>query len=101
VATTPTTLFWYLAFGHNALSLATAEAATTKAPRRVPLGFVYAPIGSVIGANYSPDAIVLQFVSPIVVNPGEYIASVVRQIVGTATASQTIYYSVMFDAHFV
>jgi hypothetical protein len=103
VATTPTTLFWSLAFGHTAVSLATAEAGgatATKAPRRVPLGFVSALTAAVIGQNYSPDAIVVQFAAPIVVNPGEYIASVVKIILGTATASQLITYSVMFDAHF-
>jgi hypothetical protein len=101
VATTNTTLFWYLAFGHTNVSLATTEAATAKAPRRVPLGFVNAPIAATVGQNYSPDAIVVAFSAPIVVNPGEFIATVMRQIVGTATASQTIYYSVMFDAHYV
>lgn len=97
---TITTLYWMLAFGHTAVSLATAEAATTKAPRRVPLGFVYLPSAAAIGTVFTPDAIVVQFVAPIVINPGEYIASVVKQTVGLATASHTINYSVMFDAHF-
>jgi hypothetical protein len=101
VATTMTALFWSLAFGHTVLTLVPSETGSQKGPRRVPLGFVSAPVGAAIGQNYSPDAIVVQFSAPIVVNPGEYVASVVRQIVGTATASQTIYYSVMFDAHFV
>jgi hypothetical protein len=36
-----------------------------------------------------------------VINPGEYIASVVKTVIGTATASQFSMFSVMFDAHFV
>jgi len=100
VATTATTLAWSLAFGHTAVSLATTEAATTKAPRRLALGFQYAPVGAVIGQTYTPDAISVWWDSPIYVNPGEFIAVVVKQIVGTATASQSIWYHVKFDAYF-
>jgi hypothetical protein len=99
VATTPTTLFWSLAFGHTATSLATGEATATKAPRLVPLGFMSAPVGAAVGAAYS-SPITVQFSSPIPVGPGEHIASVVRQLVGTATASQTIVYSVSFDGYY-
>jgi hypothetical protein len=38
VATTPTLLQWGIAYDGTAVSLATADAASTKAPRRVPLG---------------------------------------------------------------
>lgn len=99
VATTPTTLFWSLAFGHTATSLATGEAAATKAPRIVPLGFMSAPVGAAVGAVYN-SPITVQFNSPIPVAPGEHIASVVRQLIGTATASQTIVYSVGFDGYY-
>jgi hypothetical protein len=99
VATTPTTLQWSLAFGHTAASLATADAATAKAPRRIPLGFQTAAVGAAIGALYSSD-IFMPFESPIVVNPGEYLASTVKQIVGTATASQTIVFTVGFDGYY-
>ena len=100
VATTPTTLAWSLAFGHTAVSLATAEAATTKAPRRIALGFQSVAVGAAVGALYTPDSISQWFDSPIYVNPGEFIAVVVKQIVGTATASQSIWYLVTFDAYF-
>ena len=100
VATTPTTLAWSLAFGHTAVSLATTEAATTKAPRRIPLGFQSVAVGAAIGALYTPDSITRWFDSPIYVNPGEFIACVVKQIVGTATASQSIWYHVSFDAYY-
>ena len=99
VATTPTTLSWSLAFGHTAVSLATSEAATTKAPRRVALGAQSAAVATAIGGMYSPD-ISVQFASPIVVAPGEFIATVVKQIVGTATGSQSIWSFVTFDGYF-
>lgn len=103
VATTPTTLLWQLAFGHNGVSQATAEqgngSAATKAPRKITLGFQSAPVGAAIGAVYSPT-IWVPFASPVVVNPGEYVATVLRFIIGTATASQTVLYTVAFDAYY-
>jgi len=104
VATTPTTLLWSLAFGHTAVSLATTETAsfataTTHAPRRVQLGFQSAAVGTAIGGLYSPD-VTFDFDSPIVVRPGEYLATVMKIVVGTATASQTITFNVTFDGNF-
>ena len=103
VATTPTTLVWGLAWGHTAVSLATLETGTfvtgtTHAPRRRPLGMCSAPIGTVIGGLYSNE-IVRAFESPIVVRPGEYVATTVRFRVGTATASQEVFYTVTFNGY--
>jgi hypothetical protein len=100
VATTPTTLYWSLGFGHTSIGLNTGENTTTKAPRRVPLGYMTIPVGALPGVGFDKD-ITVQFAAPIVVNPGEYIASVVKTVIGTATASQFSMFSVMFDAHFV
>lgn len=103
VATTPTSLVWGLAWGHTALSLATAESAsfataTAHAPRRIPLGMCSAAIGTPVGGLY--DRIIQQrFDTPIVVRPGEYIATTVRFRVGTATASQELTYVVSFDGY--
>lgn len=91
VATTATVLQWSLAFGHTAVSLATAEAATTKAPRRIPVGLMTWPIAAPIGAGPDKGALELQFDSPIYVNPGEFFAFVAKFIIGTATASQVIW----------
>jgi len=91
VATTATALQWSLAFGHSAVSLATAEAATTKAPRRIPVGIMTWPIGAAIGAQPQMGAIDLQFDSPVYVNAGEFVAFVAKFIIGTATASQVIW----------
>lgn len=91
VATTATTVQFSLAFGHTAVSLATAEAAAAKAPRRLPLGFMTWPVAAGIGAGPQAGPIVVDLGdAPIFVNPGEFVQLVGKFIVGTATASQTI-----------
>jgi hypothetical protein len=91
VATTATTIQFSLAFGHTAVSLATAEAATTKAPRRVALGIATWAIGAAIGAQPQGGPINLDLGdAPIFVNPGERVALVGKFLAGTATASQVI-----------
>ncbi len=102
VATTATTLLIGLAFGHTAVSLATTETAsfataTTHAPRRLPLGFMYWNVAAPIGATPQNGDIVQTFANPIYVNPGEFIATTAKFASGTATASQTIGYTVTFD----
>lgn len=91
VATTATTIQFSLAFGHTAVSLATAEAATAKAPRRVPLGIATWPIGAAIGAQPQSGKIVVDLGdAPVFVNPGEFVAIVGKFLAGTATAAQVI-----------
>ena len=89
VATTPTTLLWSVVWGHTAVSLATLDAVNTKSPRWLTLGQMWANVGNVIGQPYDRD-IVRQFITPIVVNPGEFVAIAVRFLLGTATASQEV-----------
>lgn len=91
VATTATTLQFSLAYGHTAVSLATAEAAAAKAPRRVALGYMTWLVGAAIGQQPASGPVVVDFGdAPIFVNPGEFIQLVGKFLVGTATASQTI-----------
>lgn len=91
VATTATTVQFSLAYGHNAVSLATAEAATTKAPRRIALGMMTWPVGAAIGAQPQSGPLFVDFGdAPIYVNPGEFVQLVGKFLVGTATASQVI-----------
>lgn len=97
VATTETTLAFSLAFGHTAVSLATAEAATTKAPRREALGIMSWAIGAAIGSGPREGRIYVPFNTPIYVNPGEFLAVAVKFLQGTATASQTIYIHITYD----
>ena len=98
VAGTPTTLVWQLAWGHTAISLATGDAVNAKGPRFLPLGQMYAPIGAVIGQTYDRD-IVRTFVTPICVNPGEFIATTVRFLIGTATGSQEVVANIGFEGY--
>lgn len=91
VATTATTIQFSLAFGHTAVNLATAEAATTKAARRIPLGFATWPVGAAIGQQPQGGLLFVDLGdAPAFINPGEFVALVGKFIVGTATASQTI-----------
>lgn len=91
VATTATTVQFSLAYGHTAVSLATAEAANAKAPRRIALGFMTWPVAAAIGAQPQGGPIFVDLGdAPIFVNPGEFIQLVGKFLVGTATASQTI-----------
>lgn len=91
VATTATTIRFALAFGHTAVSLATAEAAAAKAARRVSLGYMSWPVGAAIGAPPTAGSLFVSFADgPIYVNPGEFVALVGKFVVGTATASQVI-----------
>lgn len=105
VATTATSLVWGVAYGHVSNSLAAADKAsfatdTTHAPRHVFLGTQYAPIGAVIGQQYTGDISTVWTDAPIVVRPGEYLSATVRFLVGTATASQTIVYTITYNGYF-
>lgn len=97
VATTPTVFLVTLNWGHTAVSLATAEAATTKAPRREALGFQSWAIGAAVGAPPAEGPIVMTFQSPIYVNPGEFIAVAVKALAGTATGTETFFVTVTYD----
>jgi hypothetical protein len=90
VATTSTTIQYSLAFGHTAVSLATAESTTAKAARRVALGYLSWLVGAAIGSAPTQGAINVMFPEPIYVNSGEFVQLVGKFLIGTATASQTI-----------
>ena len=88
VVATPTLLQWGIAFDGTAVSLATADTAATKAPRRVPLGCQSLPVGLAVGGNV-PDLRV-DFRQPLSVNAGNYLHVILKIPVGTATASQIV-----------
>jgi hypothetical protein len=98
VATTATILQWAMAVGSTAVSLATAEAATTRAPRRIALGVQSLLVGDPIGGRM--DSIDWKFDCPIPAEPGTYVHVIVRVPVGTATASQVIRGTCTFDAQY-
>lgn len=91
-----------LAYGHTAVSLATAEGTgfstnpTTKASRRIPLGFetyiVTAPVGTVGQGVYMP------FNSPIAVNPGAFVQVVAKNL-GTVTSAGVITLLITIDGY--
>jgi hypothetical protein len=91
---TPVIYAYSLAYGHNALSLATTEAATTKAPRRIYLGVqsfaAAAPLGTVA------STVTMNFNRPIPVNPGEYVAIAAKNI-GVVTTTGVITFFVTYD----
>ena len=98
----PLTLIMGAAFGHTAVSLATAETgsfitATTKAPRRVPLGIFDFPATAAAGTG--AIGIYVQFASPIVVNPGEFFAITMRNV-GAVTTSGALAITAMVDHFF-
>lgn len=87
---------WCLAFGHTAVSLATAEASTTKAPRRIALGSNTVAVAA--AALTQLTTIQMTFAAPIVIQAGEFIQTV-RKKVGTTSTSGVVSHTVTFDAH--
>lgn len=88
---------WSLAFGHTAVSLATAESATTKAPRRLPLGYDSFALNAAAGTVGS--VITQEFRSAVVVNPGEFIQTVCKNL-GTVTTTGVVTYLICFEGYF-
>lgn len=97
VATTDTQIAYSLAFGHTAVSLATTESATAKAPRREALGFQSWVLGAAIGAPPREGPLYMPFTKPIYINPGEFLAIAAKFLLGTATAGQTILHHITYD----
>jgi hypothetical protein len=93
----PYTAEWFLAFGHTAVSLGTAEAATAKAPRRIALPFIQQVTAA--QAVQTTVAQNIQFCdfgdAPIYVNPGEFIQLCTRHL-GTVGTSGTVVHKVTF-----
>lgn len=98
----PLTLIMGAAFGHTNVSLATAETgsfvtATTKAPRRVPLGNLDFVVTAAAGTGAVGITVSLQ--SPIVVNPGEFFAITMRNV-GTVTTTGALAITAFVDHYF-
>ena len=98
----PLSLVFGVAHGHTAVSLATAETgsfvtATTKAPRRVPLGTQSYVVTAAAGVGATD--IIRRFVSPIVVNPGEFFAITCRNV-GTVTSAGALVIAACVDHYF-
>lgn len=93
---------YVLAYGHTAVSLATAESGsfstpTTHAPRRVPFGVQVYPATAAV--TVTAAQVKASFTSPLVVRPGEFIAVCAKAGVGsTVTSSGAVTFMVGFDA---
>jgi len=87
-----------ICFGHTAVSLATAEAATTKAPRRKALGSHTVASGLVALSQLA--TVQMSWSKPIIVNPGEYVA-ISKKKIGTAPSAGVIGWTIDFDCEWV
>ena len=85
-----------LAYGHTSVSLATAEAATTKAPRRIAIGDHSVASGAV--ALTKLGEIQVPFDPPIAVYPGEFVA-VFKKKIGTAPSAGVIAHTITFQGY--
>lgn len=87
VTTTAHVLEWFLGYGCTAASLATAEAANTKAPREIYVGTQAFVIGAGPGTQAAAVSVDLSR-SPVYAPAGSFIQIGVRIPIGTATGSQ-------------
>lgn len=94
---------WYIAFGHTAASLATAESAsmtsaTTKAPRRVmlPTLTAYMSAAQAAGTILQQAGTYVAFEEPIWINQGEFIALVGNKTITSAITSGVLSYTYQF-----
>lgn len=90
VATTPTQCLWSVAVGSTALSLATADSATNRSPKRIPLCNHTLQVGAVAGEGAKEGTFRITFKDGILVEPGTYLHFILRVPTGTATAGQRI-----------
>jgi hypothetical protein len=97
VATTPTVLEWSLGAGSTGVSLATAEAAATRAPRRLTLGTQSFVVGALAGQAAARIDVNLD--APVVVEPGTYVHVILRMPYGTATATEVFRGQVGFNCY--
>lgn len=89
-----------LCLGHTAVSLATTESATGKAPRREPIGFETFAANAAVGTLGSPQGQYMSFGDGIPVYPGEFVAVAAKNL-GTVTTTGQILFIVTFDAVFI
>lgn len=87
-----------LAVGGDAVTLAQSEAAATKAYRRIALGFQSFIVTAPVGQKSDEGRIYVPFVSPVVVQPGEYVAVVAKNL-GTVTTAGVVTFLIGFDSH--
>jgi len=91
---------WGLTFGSTAVSQATAEAATTKAPRRVgPFGLHSVASAAAALTIITPTAIQMNFETPIFCEQGSFIQLIRRKQSGTAPSSGVLTHVVTVNGY--
>lgn len=86
-----------VAYGHTSVSLATNEAAGTKAPRRIPIGIQVYAANAAVGARDDRE-LFLDLETPICVQPGEFFQVVMKNL-GTVTTTGVITFLIHVDAY--
>ena len=99
-ATTATIIQWGIATGSSAVSLATADSTVNKSPRRLTLGLMSIPIGALAGTTFTGSPMDIQFDSPLVANAGEFVHVIMKQFLGTATASEIYRGTITINGYF-
>lgn len=102
---TPVIYALALVYGHTAVSAATAEGAsfsanTTKAPRRIPLGYESYAAAAALSTLGSASGVYMPFNTPIAVNPGEFVAITAKNL-GVVTTTGVITFLVTFDSYWM
>lgn len=102
---TPVIYAFTLAYGHTAVSAATSEGAsfstaTTKIPRRIPLGFESYAAAAALGTMGSTGGVYMPFAAPIAVNPNEFVAVLAKNL-GVVTTTGVITFYVSFDSYWI
>lgn len=92
----PVLYAYSLAYGHTAVSLATTESATTKAPRRLTLGMQ--SFAATSPAGTLSNIIDIDMASPIVAQPGEFVQIVAKNL-GTVTSAGVITFIIGFGGY--
>jgi len=79
---------------HTAVSLATAEAAWSKAPRRIPLGIQTFAAAAAVGTTW--QVVSMKFDRPIPVYPWEFVAISAKNL-GVVTTTGVVTFLVTYD----
>jgi hypothetical protein len=100
VATSATIFEWSIAAGATAVSLATADAATTRSAKRRSLGVQTLAIAAAVGAQ-AADLVRDFGEAPIIVEAGTFLHIILKMPVGTATATEVFRGVVEIDSYFI
>lgn len=94
----PAVLDWSLGINATAVSLATTDSGSTFGPRRIPLG-VQGLVGAAPAIGLQAPDIVRQFNSPLLIEPGRYLHTIL-QLPEMTAGSGVIRGDVWFDGWF-